>query len=141
VLKYPLEDIRKVRALRKDTAMVRVAAEKRAVEQARQQVVEKKRELDRYKEACKKEEQQLMDGITGAQVQGNALHLFIEKSQWMRNGEIKYMESVRDAEKKKYEAIEKEHEATAHFQQMVKNEIKLDEHFKIWSEENKEKET
>jgi hypothetical protein len=42
-LKYPLEEIRKVRAMRKNTAMVRVVKEKRAVEQARQQVIEKKK--------------------------------------------------------------------------------------------------
>jgi predicted S18 family serine protease len=139
-LKYPLEEIRKVRALRKDTAMVRVVREKRAVEEARQRVVEKKKELNRYKEAYKKEERLLMDGLTGAQVEGNALHFFKEKSRWMRTGENRYIENVQNAEKQKEAAIEKEQEATAHYQQMVKNEIKLDEHFKSWSEENKEKE-
>jgi hypothetical protein len=137
-LKYPLDDIRKVRALRKDAAMVRVVKEKRAVDRAHQLVIEKKKELDRYKEAYRKEEQQLLDGITGAEVEGNTLHFFIEKSQWMRTGEIRYMQDVMDAEKRKDAAIEKEHQATVHYQQMVKNEIKLDEHFKIWYEENKE---
>lgn len=139
-MKYPLDDMRKVRALRKDTAMLRVVKKKRAVEQARQQVIEKKKELNNYKEACRKEEKQLLIGLTSGDVDGNAYHYFIEKSQWMRTSENKYVESVIDAEKKKDAAIEKENRATAHYQQMVKNEIKLDEHFKIWNEDNKERE-
>jgi hypothetical protein len=102
--------------------------------------LKKKKELDSYREACKKRERQLLDGLTGTKVDGNALHFFIENSHWMRAGEKKYIENIRKAEKEKDSAVEKEHEATAHYQQMVKNEIKLDEHFKAWSEENKEKE-
>jgi hypothetical protein len=130
--------MRKVRALRKDGAMSRVIKKKQVVEQARQEVIEKKGELNNYKETCRKEEEQLLVGLAGGEVDGNAYHYFIEKSQWMRTGENRYVQRVMDAEKKKDEAIEKEHQATAHYQQMVKNEIKLDEHFKIWNEENKQ---
>jgi predicted S18 family serine protease len=129
--------MRKVRALRKNGAMSRVVKKKQAVERARQKVIEKKKELNNYKEACRKEEEQLIDGLSGVEVEGNAYHFFIEKSQWMRAGENRYMQRIMDAEKKKDEAVEKEHQATAYYQQMVKNEIKLDEHFKIWNEENK----
>jgi hypothetical protein len=132
--------MRKVRALRKDAAMSRVIKRKRAVEQARQQVVEKKKELNNYKDACREEEEQLLVGLTVKEVEGNAYHFFIEKSQWMRTGENRYMQRVIDAEKKKDEAIERECQATEHYQQMVKNEIKLDEHFKIWNEEQKQRE-
>lgn len=137
-MKYPLEDMRKVRNMRKDAAMSRVVKKKRAVKQAQQQVIEKQMELNNYKEACQKEEEQLLVGLTGTQVDGNAYHFFIEKSQWMRTGEKAYMQRIIDAEKKKDEAIEKESRATAHYQQMLKNQIKLDEHFKIWNEDNKQ---
>lgn len=132
--------MRKVRALRKDAAMLRVIKKKRAVEKARLHVVEKKQELNNYKEACRKEEEQLLVGLAAGEVGGNAYHFFIEKSQWMRTGEKKYMQRVINAEKEKDAAIEKECQATAHYQQMAKNEMKLDEHFKIWNEENKQRE-
>jgi hypothetical protein len=132
--------MRKVRALRKDAAMVRVAKKKRAVEHAQRQVMEKKKELISYKETYRKKEQQLLIGLAGREVSGHNLHFFIEKSQWMRTAENRYVERVVDAEKKKEEAIEKEHQATAYFQQMAKNEMKLDEHYKIWEEENKHNE-
>jgi hypothetical protein len=139
-LKYPLDDLRKVRALRKDAAMARVIRKKRAVEQAQQKVIKKKSELDNYKHARRKEEERLLVSLTGVEVKGDALHFFIQKSQWMRTGEKKFLQRVIDAEKKKDAAIEKERQATVHYQQMVKNEIKLDEHLKIWNEENKQNE-
>ncbi|MGD9221864.1 MAG: hypothetical protein PVH22_01380, partial [Desulfobacteraceae bacterium] len=103
--------------MRKDAAMSRVAKKKRAVKQAKQQVVEKEKELNNYKEACRKEEEQLLVGLTGTEVQGNAYHFFKEKSQWMRTGEKEYLQRIINAEKMKDEAIKKETQATAHYQQ------------------------
>ncbi|MGD8845808.1 MAG: YscO family type III secretion system apparatus protein [Desulfobacteraceae bacterium] len=132
--------MRKVRAMRKDAAMSRVAKKKRIVKKAQQQVIEKEKELNDYKQACRKEEEQLLVGLTGTEVQGNAYHFFKEKSQWMRTGEKEYLQRIINAEKMKDEAIKKETQATAHYQQMLKNQIKLDEHFKIWNEDNKQSE-
>lgn len=134
-MKYPLEELLRVRRLREDDATNELTRRRREVEQAERMLEQRQRELEEYTAWRIQREAELYEQVIGKQVPLKALDDLKKDIQILRDQEITYQERILAAEKALAEAKARLVEAQAAYQATRKDRQKIDEHKGIWAAE------
>lgn len=133
--KYPLEDLRRIRTFREETAANDVIRCRRLVEQAAKLLEERKKQLAEYIEWRIAREEAMYQEIMQQLIQRKDLDELKVNIQILRDKELTYRERVVQAEKELAEAQATWQAAVATHQAAVKARQKLDEHKEMWARE------
>ena len=134
-VKYPLEDLLRVRKFREDAAANQLTHCRRAVEAAVRLVEERKRALKEYTEWRIQREAELYQEVLKQEVQLRALDDLKLKILELREREFAYQKQIHDAEQELQKAKAALEQAHRDYQEALRNTEKIDEHKGIWTEE------
>ena len=134
-MKYPLEDLLRVRNFREDNAANELTRRRREVEQAEQLVQQRKKELEEYIQWRIKREEELYQEVMQKPVQLKDLDDLKQDIQLLREKEHLYEDRIREAEKALADARQALDDAHAQYQAAVRDRQKIDEHKDLWAQE------
>lgn len=146
-MKYPLQDLLRVRNFREENAANELTVKRRELEQAEQLVVQRKRELEEYIQWRINREAEMYQEVMRKSIQLHDLDDLKQDIQILREKEHFYEDQIKKAEIALEEATRALEQARSHHLQTVKDRRKIDEHKELWaqqvakiSEANQEKE-
>lgn len=134
-MKYPLEDLLRVRQFREDSAAAEVTARRSALERAEEALEDARRELAEYADWRVKREEEMYQELMQKTVQKSAfddLKLNIDR---LRTREVSLEENCFEKEKAIEAATVALDEAQASYQLTVRDRQKIDEHKDHWAQE------
>ncbi len=134
-MKYPLQDLLRVRNIREDNAANELARRRTEVEAAEKIVEQRKQELKEYTEWRIRREEELYQEIIEKKVQLKELDDLKQSIGLLREKEFVYEDRIREAERLLREAQEALEQAHEEYRAAVKNRQKIDEHKSIWAQE------
>lgn len=134
-MKYPLEDLLRVRNFREDNAANELTKRRREVEQAEELVQQRKQELADYIQWRIKREEELYNVVMQKPVQLKDLDDLKQDIQLLREKEHLYEDRIREAEKALADARQALDDANAQYQAAVRDRQKIDEHKDLWAQE------
>lgn len=134
-MKYPLEDLLRVRNFREDNAANELTKRRREVEQAEELVQQRKQELADYIQWRIKREEELYNQVMQKPVQLKDLDDLKQDIQLLREKEHLYEDRIREAEKALADARQALEDAHAQYQAAVRDRQKIDEHKDLWAQE------
>ena len=134
-MKYPLQDLLRVRLFREDAAQSEVTAARRRVEDARELIVRREQELADYIRQRKRREEELYDEVFRQEVQVRDLDDLKMNIQILRDRQSGYEDAVEQARSELIEAEKALAEAIAAHALTVKDRQKIDEHKSVWAQE------
>lgn len=134
-MKYPLEDLMRVRRFREDEAATAVTKQRAQVEAAKRAIKARRREMEEYTQWRIRREQELYDEIMRQPIRMKELDGVKVQVQAMKSKEAEHREAVLQAEKHKEEQdqllVQRKHEWT----EAVRQCEKLVEHKDMWQVE------
>ena len=134
-MKYPLEDLLRVRKFREDERANELTRRRKAVEAAELLVEQKKQELKDYIVWRIRREQEMYDEIMRQQIAVRTLDDLKINIQILRDKELVYQQAIQDAEKALVTARQALADAHAGYQRAVKDSRKIEEHKGWWAQE------
>jgi hypothetical protein len=140
-LLYPLQDIVMIREKRQDLAQLDVIRAQHALEQAKRDVIERKKELEEYQKWVVEEEDRRFKGVIGKKMLHPDLLEFKADISKLRDSVAAYQERFAQAEQAVLDREEDLVKAKAHLLQTIRELEKMVEHKKSWSEEAQREET
>lgn len=134
-MKYPLEALLGVRKFREDGAANEVTRCRRAVEEARELVEQRKRELQEYTEWRVKREAELYAEIMDQAIHVGELDDLKLKIQMLRDKELTLEDRIKEAERGVEAAQENLEKSIAQHRIAVRDREKIDEHKELWNQD------
>lgn len=132
---YPLESLLSVRHFREEEAKRSVRYAELAVREAEQEVLERQKQLEEYRQWRLEEEERRYDSIMNKIMTMRALDDFKAGLAQLAATEALKEEEIRKAEKKVLEAQNVLNKARETAKQALKNTTKIQTHKNIWMEE------
>lgn len=134
-MKYPLQDLLRVRLFREENAQAEVTKKRAELEQAEEAVKEREQELAEYIKYRETREEELYDDIMKKPVQLRNLDDLKVDIQILREKQGLYEQKVDEAKQERVTAEEKLEETRRAYLLSVKERQKIDEHKEIWTQE------
>jgi cellobiose-specific phosphotransferase system component IIA len=134
---YPLGSLLMVREFREKAAAAAVTAAKNKVEEAKELIVQRERELVEYIEWRKCEEKRLFEEIKLKEIEYTGLEDHQTDVQQLRQKEGDYRDRIEQAKAALEEAKKNLEEAKQAHANSVQEKRKIEEHKEIWLEEQK----
>lgn len=132
---YVLKDLLRIRHAREEVAKNELAKAQNIYLESIKKVEKAEKDLEKYKEWRKKEEERLFEEIKNQKVRKNAIDILKMDFMKLKDGEVKKKQAVENAKKKREEAKEKMKEAKATYNHTLLKLQKLIEHKEAWMEE------
>jgi type III secretion protein O len=134
-MKYPLEDLRKVRVIRRDKTEEEVLKAKRALQEAIAFLEQKKQELEEFKKWRLEEIERIYARIMKKDVLKGAVDDIHFDLATLDNKLLEYRKRVDDAQGAVQKAEAFLHEKQIALQQKLRELQKIEEHKKLWTQE------
>ncbi|MBI1247960.1 hypothetical protein GC197_08990 [bacterium] len=134
-MKYPLQDLLRVRNFREENAANALTVKRRELEQAEQLVAQRKKELEDYIQWRINRESEMYQEVMKKSIHLQALDDLKQDIQILRDKQNIYEDQITKAEKALQEAQQALEQARVHHLQAVKDRKKIDEHKELWAQE------
>jgi hypothetical protein len=134
-MKYPLEDLLRVRQFREDERAQELTRKRGEVEAAAQLVEKRKQELTAYTAWRINREKELYDEVMLREIEVKDLDALKLNIQILRENELAYGERVKEAEKALEAAQQALAAAQAAYMKAVRDKGKIEEHKGWWAQE------
>lgn len=134
-MKYPLDDLLRVRKFREDERASELTARRKAVAEAEELLQRRRQELKDYVAWRIRREQELYDEVLRQQIAVKQLDDLKINIQILRENELAYQDRIKQAEKDLEAARQALAAAQAAYQKAVRDSNKIEEHKQWWAQE------
>lgn len=134
-MRYPLEDLLRVRKFREDERAQELTRKRGEVEDAVQLVAKRKQELVDYTAWRINREKELYDEVMMREIEVKDLDALKLNIQILRENELAYAERIKEAEKALEAARQALAAAQAAYMKAVRDKGKIEEHKGWWAQE------
>lgn len=134
-MKYPLEDLLRVRRFREDERANELTRRRKAVAEAEEQLERRKQELRDYVDWRIRREKELYDEVLRQEIAVKQLDDLKLNIQILRENELAYQERIKQVEKDLEETRQALAAAQAAYQKAVRDSNKIEEHKAWWAQE------
>ncbi|MEM1304140.1 MAG: YscO family type III secretion system apparatus protein [Planctomycetota bacterium] len=133
-MKYPLHDLLRVRKFREEKLATELTKRRTELDEARQSVVDRRRERDEYIDWRVKREAELYDEVMNQHLGVADLDDLKLRIQLLRDDEVAYSQRVMDAEKHQAACEEAVVAAKADHLAAVRDSEKIEQHREGWAQ-------
>lgn len=137
---YQLQDLLKIRHMREQAALRKLAKAKSHLEAAIKKVEQRKKQLDEYRIWRKKEEKRLYDEIINKKIKRGKLAEIKMSFNNFKQKESNFEKALVDAKKGRDKAKEDWENARNLYNKTLVDLSKIEEHKKVWLEEVRKQE-